>query len=205
MLQLSPEETLRYQVSPGAKKLVSVLATSMPVTETRREAFETAETAREGKDGKESKGEYPNLAQVPYIRYPITFRKKFVSVLALFNLSSEINAIHPTFARELELPIRTTDIGAQKIDGTMLDIFGMVVIAFSVMDKANQVRFFEETFLVVNVSPEVVFGMLFLTLSGADIDFLGRELRWGIYTTKKAFSTTRRIELVGKRVCSCST
>ena len=53
----------------------------------------------------------------------------------------------------------------------------MVVAAFSVEDKANQLRFFEETFLVANVSPEVVLGMLFLTLSGADVDFLGRELR----------------------------
>ena len=53
----------------------------------------------------------------------------------------------------------------------------MVVAAFSVEDKANQVRFLEETFLVANVSLEVVLGMSFLTLSGADIDFLGREFR----------------------------
>ena len=59
----------------------------------------------------------------------------------------------------------------------MLKIYRMVVAAFSVEDKANSVRFFEETFLVANVSPEVVFRMPFLTFSGADIDFLGRELR----------------------------
>ena len=58
----------------------------------------------------------------------------------------------------------------------MLDTFGIVIVVFSVTDKANQVRFFEETFLVANVSPKVVFGMLFLTLSGADVDFLGWEL-----------------------------
>ena len=69
------------------------------------------------------------------------------------------------------------DVGAQKINGTILDTFGMVVIAFSVMDNANRVRFFEETFLVTNVSSEVVLGMPFLTLSGADIKFLGRELQ----------------------------
>ena len=44
-------------------------------------------------------------------------------------------------------------------------------------DKANQERFFEVIFLVANVSPEVVFGMLFFTLSGANVDFLGRELQ----------------------------
>ena len=66
-------------------------------------------------------------------------------------------------------------------------------------DKANQVRFFEETFLVANVSPEVVFGMPFLTLSGVDVDFLDRELRWRTYTTEEALPTTRRVELVGKK------
>ena len=56
---------------------------------------------------------------------------------ALLDSGSEVNAIHPTFAWELGLSIRTTNVGAQKIDGIMLDIFGMVVVAFSMMDKAN--------------------------------------------------------------------
>ena len=81
----------------------------------------------------------------------------------------------------------------------MLDIFGMVVIAFSVTDKANRVRFFEETFLVANISPEVVLGMLFLTFNGADIDFSGWELRWKTYIIEEALLTTRRVELVGKK------
>ena len=61
----------------------------------------------------------------------------------------------------------------------MLDTYGMVVAAFSVLDKVNQIRFFEETFLVANVSPEVVYGMPFLISNGVDVDFLvessGRE------------------------------
>ena len=48
----------------------------------------------------------------------------------------------------------------------------MVVAAFLVTDKVNQVKFFEETFLVANVSLEEVFGIFFLTLSNADVDFL---------------------------------
>ena len=75
----------------------------------------------------------------------------------------------------------------------------MVVAAFSVTDKANRVRFFEETFLVANVSPEVVLGMPFLTLSGADVDFLDRDLRLRTYTTEKALPTTKRVELVEKK------
>ena len=75
----------------------------------------------------------------------------------------------------------------------------MVVAAFSVTDKANRVRFFEETFLVANINPEVVLGMPFLPLSGADVDFLGREFRWRTYTTQEALPTTRRVKLVGKK------
>ena len=94
----------------------------------------------------------------------------------MIDSGSEVNAIHLTFIKELGLPIRPTYVGAQKIDGSMLDTYGMVVAAFSVTDKANQVRFFEKTFLVANVSPEVVFGMLFLNLSSADVDFLDQDL-----------------------------
>ena len=67
------------------------------------------------------------------------------------------------------------------------------------MDKANRGRFFEKTFLVANVSLEVVFGMLFITLSVADVDFSGRELWWKTYTTEEALPTTRRVELVEKK------
>ena len=97
------------------------------------------------------------------------------------------------------------DVGAQKIDGTTLDIYGMVIAAFSVTDKVNRVRFFKETFLVANVSPEVVFGILFLPLSGADVNFLGRELRWRTYTTQEALPTTKHVELVGKKEFAAAT
>ena len=152
----------------------------MLVTGTRMETIETAEaidTAKVGEYGDKSKDEYPNLAQVLCIWCPITFQKKFVPVLALLDLVGEVNAIHLTFARELGLPIKTTDVGAQKIDDIKLNTFGIVVVAFSVTDKTNWVRFFEETFLVANVSLEVVFEIPILTLSGADVDFLGRKLR----------------------------
>ena len=124
MLQLLPKMALLQQVplesKSGVKKLVSVLATSTPMTGTREEAVVVAkigkdgvesklvEAAKIGKDGAESKGEYLNLAQVSCIRYPITFRKKSVS--ALFDSGNEVNAIHPTLAKELKLLIRLTDV-----------------------------------------------------------------------------------------------
>ena len=207
MLQLSPKGILYYQVSSKTKKLVSVSATSTLVTGTRKETVETVKAvemtkavdiAGTGKDSGKSEDEYQkNLARILCIRYSSNFEKKFVSVP--FDLSSEVNAVYLAFAKELGLSIRPTDIEVQKIDGSTLDTYGRVVAAFSVKDKANQVKFFEKTFLVANVSPEIVLGMLFLILSGADVDFLGRELRWRTYTIEKAFSTTRCIKLVGKK------
>ena len=55
--------------------------------------------------------------------------------------------------------------------------YEMVVAAFSVINKANQVKFFEKTFLVANIGPKVVFEMLFLILSSIDIEFLDWELQ----------------------------
>ena len=112
---------------------------------------------------------------------------------------NEVNAIHPSLAKQLALPIRAIDVGAQKIDGTTLHTYKMIVAAFSVVNKANRVRFFEKTFLVANVWLEVVLGISFLTLSDADVDFSGRELWWRTYTTKEALPNTRRVELVGKK------
>ena len=52
---------------------------------------------------------------------------------------------------------------------------------------------------MANVSPKVVLGIFFLTLSGIDIDFLSQELWWRTYTTKEVLLTTRCIKLMGKK------
>ena len=115
------------------------------------------------------------LEYVSYIHYPIRFKKNKdkIQLEALIDSKSEVNIIHLSFAKRLGLSIRLIDIGTQKIDGTTLDTHGMVVAACSVMNKANQVRFFEKTFIVANVNPKVVLRIPFLTLSDANNDFSG--------------------------------
>ena len=54
----------------------------------------------------------------------------------------------------------------------MQDIYEIIVTVFLITDKANWVRFFKKTFLVANIRLEVILGILFLTLSNADVDFL---------------------------------
>ena len=168
---------------------MTVLANSTPVIVVRKEAV--GENLRS------------NLTQVPCIRYPINFEEK--SVLAFLDSSNEVNGVHIAFAKELGLFIKLTDVRAWKIDNTTLKIYGIVVAALLLENKANWVRFFEKTFLVANISPKIVRGILFLTLNSADIDFLRRELRWRTYTTKETLLTTRCVELVSKKEFAIAT
>lgn len=84
--------------------------------------------------------------------------------------------MHPVFAKKLDLFIRPTDIKVLKINDITLDIYKIVVLAFLVTNKANQIRFFKKTFLFANDSLEIVLEIFFFTLSSTNIDFLGQEL-----------------------------
>ena len=55
-------------------------------------------------------------------------------MLVLFNLGSEVNAIHPTFVEKLGLVMQTTNVNAPKIDGTSFEIYEIVIAAFLVTD-----------------------------------------------------------------------
>ena len=78
----------------------------------------------------------------------------------------------PTYIAKLGLKIPHTDVGAWKIDGSTLEIFGMVLASFQVEDKLDQAQFFQKTFLLVDISVEAVLEILFLTFSKADVSFL---------------------------------
>ena len=93
-------------------------------------------------------------------------------MLELLDLNKKVNAVHLIFAKELGLSIKLMDNGIQKIDSTMLDTYGIVLVAFLMTDKANRVRFFKKTFLVANVSLKIVLRIFFLILSSTNIEFL---------------------------------
>ena len=177
MLQLSENGPLCNHLS-GAKKLVSVLATSSSVTETNKQV---------------------TLEWVLCIHYLLRFQKDTAGIRALVDLGSEVNAITPAYVAKLGLEVRKTDIRAQKIDSSTLETFGMVLADFQVEDKIERVRFFQETFLLADISAEVVLGMPFLTLSNADVQFVEKELTWRSYTTAEALPTTKRVELIDKK------
>ena len=161
------------------KKLVSVLATSALVTEASKEAQEVI------------------LDRVPCIYYLVQFQKdKGVTIQALIDLDSKVNAMTLAYAKQLGLQVRKTVVKTQKIDGSLLQTFEMVIAGFQVEDKLGSVRFFQESFLLAETSMEVVLEMLFLNLSNADIQFAKKKLAWRFYTAAKALSITKRVEII---------
>ena len=75
----------------------------------------------------------------------------------------------------------------------------MILASFQVKDKLGRARFFQETFLLADVSVEMVLGMSFLILSNADIQFPEKEFTWRSYTIAEALPTTKQVELIDKK------
>ena len=130
-----------------SKKLVLVSTTSVPVTDGGEEV----------------------VVRVYCIYYPVQFQEE--QVKALLDSSSEVNAMSPAYAERLGLKIWKTNVGAQKIDGSTLETFGMVIADFQVENKGGRLRFFQEIFLVADTKFEVVLRMLFLKMSNANVAF----------------------------------
>ena len=71
------------------------------------------------------------LDRLPCNHYPLQFRKdKGAIIWVLIDLDSKVNAMTPAYAKHLGLQVRKIDVGAQKIDGSWLRTFEMVVVGF---------------------------------------------------------------------------
>ena len=116
------------------------------------------------------------LEQMSCIYYLLYFQKNTAGVRALVDLDCEVNVITLAYSAKLNLKVQKTNIGAQKIDDSTFNTFEIVLANFQVKDKLNRAWFFQKTFLVANTTLEVIFGMPFLTLSNADIQFVEKEL-----------------------------
>ena len=107
------------------KKLVPVLATSTLVTEASKKAQKMI------------------LDQMPCISYPVQFRKnKRATIWALIDSGSKVNVMTPGYAKQLGLHVQKTDVKTQKMDGSLLRTFRMVIANFQVKDKLGRARFF---------------------------------------------------------------
>ena len=80
------------------------------------------------------------------------------------------------FAYQLGLAIQKTSVRAQKIDGTTLETYRIVVSNFFESDKDNKERIVVKSVLLADVKLKIVFEMPFLTISNANIDIQARNL-----------------------------
>lgn len=113
------------------------------------------------------------LKRVSYIRYSVIFKDQ---TKILLNSENEVNAMSQAFVHQLDLKIRKTNVGTQKIDDITLKTYELVVYIFSMSDKDGEERFFEEIFLLADVKSDVILEMLFQTMSNADVDLQTRDL-----------------------------
>ena len=75
------------------------------------------------------------------------------------------------YVAELGFTTQKTSIRAKKIDGLLLEIYGIVLTRFSIQDSLGKCWFFEETFLLTNTNIKRVLKIPFLSLSNANIKF----------------------------------
>ena len=118
-----------------------------------------------------------------YIQYLIVLQDSLTQVnktldflLAFLDSDSKINAIYLTFIKKLDFAIRFTNVSIQKIDNIIFEIYKMKIAVFSVIDQAEKIKFFKKIFLIVNISPNVVFKIPFFTLNNSNVNFLKRKL-----------------------------
>lgn len=90
--------------------------------------------------------------------------------ILLYN-GSKINVINLVYAQRLGLKILKANIEAQKIYGSALEIFGMVIANFQVDDKIDRPRLFQETFLLTNTKFKMILRIPFLKINNVNVLF----------------------------------
>ena len=84
--------------------------------------------------------------------------------------------MNPTFVWKLGFYIWKTNVEIQKIDAFSLEIFGIVIAEFQVEDKGSRLKFFPDTFLIVDIQFEMFLKISFLKINNANVLFGERIL-----------------------------
>ena len=114
----------------------------------------------------------------------------------MLDSGSKVNIISPVYFKKLGLKTWKTNVGAQKIDSSILKTFGMVIADFQVEDKVSKPRFFQKTFLVANTKFEMILGMLFLKINNINMSFSKKTFTWKSYIINEALFTTKQIQII---------
>ena len=82
------------------------------------------------------------LKKISCIDYPVVFQEDQKQIRVLLNSGSKVNTMSPIYIKKLGLKTWKTNIGAQKIDGSILKTFKIVITDFQVENKVGRLRFF---------------------------------------------------------------
>lgn len=75
----------------------------------------------------------------------------------------------------------------------------MVLAVFYIKHKLGQVKFFDKTFLVPDISIDIIFGILFLLLSNVNVQFVEIEgLTWRNHNAVTIPLTIKNVKLIKK-------
>ncbi len=119
----------------------------------------------------------------------IQFQENQPKVKALIDSNSKVNVMTSAYATKLGFTIWKTSIGAKKIDGSLLETYSMVPASFLLQDSLGKVQFLEKTFLLTNISMEMILKIPFLSYNNTDVEFAELEkLIWRSYMAAEALS-----------------
>lgn len=134
-----------------AKKIAEVPTSSLSVTEASME-----NTLRP-------------LKIVLYIHHLLYLQKNLYKNRVLINLDNKVNIMILAYAAKLGFKLQKINIRVQKIDGSIFNTFKMVLNNFQIENKLGKAGFFRKTFLVADITLELILGILFLTFDNVDI------------------------------------
>ena len=117
----------------------------------------------------------------------------------MFNSASEFNAMSPSYIEKLELMIWKTIIRIQKIDGSALETFEMMIADFELENKVGRLKFFQETFLIANTKFKMFLKIFFLKINNINMSFSKKTLTKKTYTTNKILSNTKQVQIVNPK------
>ena len=89
--------------------------------------------------------------------------------LALLDFEKKVNAMTSAYTAQLDFKVRKTNIGTQKIDKSSLETYAIVIATFKVLHHLGHSWFFQESFLLTDISLKVILGMLFLIFNNVDV------------------------------------
>lgn len=137
------------------------------------------------------------LQQILCIHYLDQFSQFFVE--ALIDSSSMVHIIQASFAKKSGFCIYKTNVKAQKIDSSRRKTYKIIFVLFWVDDIDKKFCYFENFFLLADISMDITFGVFFLNLKNIEVKFNNWVFRWTLYTVAKIFLTTKQVELVRKK------